>query len=234
MTITVKSNVYEEIFDNEAGITLPVLCPNSKPKVNNINLSGIKNILNETNNLWSEESKTDLADLLVNEPANKEFVGLGEIILSPSINPEHYYHIQQREGKEGKVYITITRCEKHNKYERKTKKRNTIKITNEIKPKKTTTVKITKEIPSKQETSTEEKKQPTKPRTKKPRKTEELNLNDFFTDNRELKQKMSSSNSNKELNLEFFLCLKMRDALDEYIKLKFPEQKRILNKLSKK
>lgn len=106
--ITIHGNSFETVYDNAENISTPVLCPDSKPTINNINLSGLKTVISQNpNNLWGEESLADFQDLLANEPSDKIFVTVGEIILSPHNNPDVYYLFKQQKNKNGKTYLFI-------------------------------------------------------------------------------------------------------------------------------
>lgn len=106
--ITIHGNSFETVYDNEENISAPVLCPDSKPTINNINLSGLKTVISQNpNNLWGDESLTDFRDLLATEPSDKIFVTVGEIILSPHNNPDVYYLFKQQKNKNGKTYLFV-------------------------------------------------------------------------------------------------------------------------------
>ena len=57
--------------------------------------------------VWDESCKIDLKDILENEPAAKTLIGLGEIIINPSMNPKECYHFRTIDAPNGKSYISI-------------------------------------------------------------------------------------------------------------------------------
>lgn len=223
-SITIHGVNYETIYDTEQEISLPCPCINDTPTVNNINLSALQYILkNNPHNLWSEESLQDFQDFLDNEPADKIFITIGEIILSPKNNPSQYYKFNQDKNKNGKTYLTVEKLKTAGKKAKRARKAKTPKKQKdklphppkEIAPKPQEIALTNDETPKtaeKQKTLNDEALVIPKRRTRTIKKpTEEIEI----------------------IDPECFFLMKMAEAMEEYCRLTFPSDLKKYKRLTK-
>lgn len=203
--ITIHGMQFETVYDNSENISAPVVCTAEKPTVNNINLSGLNTIVEQNpNNLWGEESLSDFRDLLENEPSDKIFVTVGEIILSPRNNPEAFYLFKQQAGKNGKTYLFIEKLMRTKGKSKRVKKSQ---------PTKKTHSKKTSEKPPEiiKPVKEEKAKSSPKPKAKKETKNED----------------------STQINPECFFMMRMAEALMDYVKLTYPNDLKRYKKIVK-
>lgn len=208
-SITVHGVDYETVYDTENAISLPTLCPDGSPTVNNINLSALKSIVaTNPNGLWSDESLNDFRDFLENPPADKVFVTIGEIILSPQNNPEQYYKFNQEKSKDGKkVYLFVEKLETSKKKKKRMRKVKTEPVVKKITKEKV----VEKPVKEKQQPLIADA--PVKPRKKKENVIKEENI--------------------EVISAECFFLMKMAEAMEEYCKITFPSDLKKYRKLKK-
>lgn len=249
MSVTV--GIYTYVNDDR--ITLPYPTDDART-VNNIKLGGIKRALDDKANLWDDACKTDLRDIFDNEPASKIFIGIGEILLSPSMNPTAFYYFRTSTAPNGKSYISIEHVTRVQNTGLKAFERNRKKEL--LAKNKTTRVKKSKnekpvtsdeailspidEIATSTETTAPVTESVIIKKTRKPRKpktpieSSTIIQNPIIT-NAEQPKKIRKPRVNKtqpQIDPMFFFIMKFGEAVEAYSNL-FPEQKELYNNLKK-